>query len=146
MMITRAHLLKLLDTRVSRVSLPPALVGSDKNGEVEIRTSLDSVDPERALTSVSESVLQRLHVGLERRHACDVAVARYALEEPTEVCRPRSFEENDLDEWLEAMTKFLSQPVPRKGFCCGHGPDCAVHQPPHDAKIVQCTCSKQTSL
>lgn len=28
-------------------------------------------------------------------------------------------------------------------YCCSHNGSCDVHQPPHDAALVDCTCNVQ---
>jgi hypothetical protein len=33
-------------------------------------------------------------------------------------------------------------PAPKKAYCCAHKPSCAVHQQPHDAAYVHCSCSE----
>jgi hypothetical protein len=35
------------------------------------------------------------------------------------------------------------QPLPKAVNCCAHHPMCAVHQLPHDARYVHCTCDEQ---
>ncbi len=38
------------------------------------------------------------------------------------------------------MTGQDDMPMPGKGVCCNHAGWCAIHQGPHDAKYVSCTC------
>lgn len=35
---------------------------------------------------------------------------------------------------------------PRASSCCNHDPDCAIHDPPHDGKLADCTCSEGRPL
>jgi hypothetical protein len=36
------------------------------------------------------------------------------------------------------------EPLPQLFYCYTHSESCAVHQPPHDAVYVHCTCDEGT--
>lgn len=43
---------------------------------------------------------------------------------------------------VSLKNKADNTPLPNKSYCCAHSPECAIHQPPSDAKYVHCTCTE----
>jgi hypothetical protein len=52
----------------------------------------------------------------------------------------------DAERTARELEKKLKETIAAlPGECCAHSASCAVHQPPHDAGVVDCTCEEKVA-